>query len=383
MIGFGIVIPVVPKLIVELTGVGLGRAAQIGGWLAFAYALMQFFFGPIMGGLSDRYGRRPILLISLAVFGIDYLIMGWAPTLIWLFVGRTMAGIAGASFGPAMAYVADISPAETRAKSFGMLGAAFGIGFILGPAIGGLLGMIGPRAPFLAAAFLAFANLFYGYFFLPESLAPENRRPFDWHRAHTFGAIRKLMSYSSILGLVVTLFFWQLAHHSLTSTWSFYTMLKFHWTERDVGLSLAFVGLLAAIVQGGLTGKIIPRLGERRAVILGFSSAIIGYIGYGSATAGWMLFFWMAIASLSGLSFPSINAMMSRRIPPDAQGELQGTISSMHSVTSIIGPVMMTQVFGYFTSESSVIYLPGAAFFFAALLTIVGLVAFIGSTPAA
>jgi DHA1 family tetracycline resistance protein-like MFS transporter len=383
MIGFGIVIPVIPKLIVELTGEGLGQAAEYGGWLAFSYAVMQFVFGPIMGGLSDQFGRRPVLLVSLAVFSVDYLIMGWAPTLAWLFVGRTMAGISGASFGPAMAYVADISAAENRAKNFGMLGAAFGIGFILGPAIGGILGSIGPRAPFYAAAALGFVNLLYGYFVLPESLGVESRRPFDWRRAHTLGAIRQLTGYTSILGLVVTLFFWQLGHHSLTSTWSFFTMLRFGWTERDVGLSLAFVGLLAAGVQGGLTGRIVPWLGERRAVILGFSSATLGYLGYGFATAGWMVFVWIAVASLAGLSYPSINAMMSRRIPADAQGELQGTISSLHSLTSIIGPLMMTQVFGYFTSEHGLVYFPGAAFLLAAVLTVLGLMVFLWTTSTA
>ncbi len=380
MIGFGIVIPVIPKLIVELTGKDLSEAAEYGGWLGVSFAAMQFIFSPIMGGLSDRFGRRPVLLLSLLVFGIDYLIMGMAPTLGWLFFGRTMAGIAGATFGPASAYIADISPPEHRAKNFGLMGAAFGVGFILGPAIGGMLGSFGPQAPFWASAVLAFANLAYGYFVLPESLAKESRRPFDWQRAHTLGALNQLMRYSTVFGLVATLFFWQLGHHVLTSTWSFYTMLKFQWTERDIGLSLAFVGVLAAVVQGGLAGKLIPWMGERNAVVVGFLTAALGYLGYGVSPAGWMMFVWIAVASLAGLSYPSISAMMSRRIPADSQGELQGAISSLHSVTSIIGPLMMTQVFGYFTREGGAIYFPGAAFIFAMILTLVGLGVFLFST---
>ncbi len=230
---------------------------------------------------------------------------------------------------------------------------------------------------------LAFVNLAYGFFALPESLAKESRRPFDWRRAHTLGALKQLMGYSTVLGLVATLFFWQLGHHVLTSTWSFYTMLKFQWTERDIGLSLAFVGVLAAVVQGGLAGKMIPWLGERNAVVVGFVTAAIGYLGYGISSAGWMMFVWIAVASLAGLSYPSINAMMSRRIPADSQGELQGAISSLHSITSIIGPPMMTQVFGYFTRVGGAFYFPGAAFIFAMILTLVGLGVFLVATSRA
>ena len=377
-IGLGIVIPVFPQLIVELTGQPVNEAARIGGWLAFAYAVMQFGFGPVIGNLSDRFGRRPVLLASLLAFAVDYLVMALASTLPLLFIGRVIAGITGASHTTAYAYIADVSPPEKRAQNFGLIGMAFGFGFILGPAIGGLIGdQFGTRAPFVAAGALALLNVLYGWLILPESLPPERRRPFDIRRANPVGTLMQLRRYQPIvLGLALAMFLWQLAHQSLQGTWSFYTVYRFEWSPGMVGLSLAAVGLSAAIVQGGLVRVIIPRLGERRAVALGLMSGLGGFVIYGLATEGWMMFAGIAVAALSGLAYPSMNALMSQRVDADAQGELQGAVASLFSLSTIIGPPLMTQLFGHFTGRSAPFELPGAAFILAALLTLASLMLF-------
>src|SRR5213082_1014032 len=342
-IGFGIILPVLPRLIIELTGVGMDRAAVYGGWLSFVYALMQFFCAPVLGNLSDRFGRRPVLLAALLALGCDYLIMGFAPAIGWLFAGRLIAGVAGASFTPAYAYVADVTPPERRAQSFGLVGAAFGIGFIVGPAIGGLLGGLGPRAPFFTAGAIALANTTLGYFALPESLPQRLRRPFHWTRANPLGTVLQMLRYPVVSRLLGALFLWQIAHQVLPSTWAFYTISKFHWTSAEVGYSLAFVGLLMALAQGALTRVLIPWLcGARRAAAAGMAAAIIAYVGY---------------------------ALASQPIPPDAQGELQGAVAGLYSLSSIVGPPLMTQVFGHFSARSAGLYFPGAAFLTAALLT--------------
>jgi DHA1 family tetracycline resistance protein-like MFS transporter len=250
-IGFGIIAPVMPELIMELTGEGIGQAARYGGWLLFIYAVMQLFFAPILGNLSDRFGRRPVLLCSLTAFGLDYILMGMAPTLTWLFVGRALAGVFGATHATANAYVADITAPDQRAKSFGLIGATWGIGFMIGPVVGGLLGEYGPRVPFFAAAGLALLNVVYGSIVLTESLSEENRRPFAWKRANPIGAIHQMRRYPVVIGLFFAVVFYQIAHDANPSTWSFYTMLKFGWSERDIGLSMGAVGLMMAIVQGG------------------------------------------------------------------------------------------------------------------------------------
>jgi MFS transporter, DHA1 family, tetracycline resistance protein len=369
--GFGLILPVLPRLIMQLTGFGVDRAAAYGGWLSFVYALMQFFCAPVLGNLSDAKGRRPVLLFALFALGCDYLIMGWAPVLGWLFIGRLIAGIAGASFTPAYAYVADITPPEKRAQSFGLMGAAFGVGFIVGPALGGLLGGFGPRAPFFAAAAVALANATLGYFALPESLAPERRRAFHWTRANPLGTLAQMRAQPVVRLLLAALFLWQLAHQVLPSTWAFYTISKFHWTSAEVGYSLAWVGLLMALAQGVLTRVLIPSLGgERRAALAGMAAALIAYVGYALATEGWMMYVVGLTTFVFALTYPSMNALASQRVAANAQGELQGAIACLYSLSAIAGPPLMTQVFAYFSAATAPVYFPGAAFLTAAALTL-------------
>ena len=369
-IGFGIILPVLPRLIMQLTGVTVDRAAGYGGWLSFVYALMQFFCAPVLGNLSDRFGRRPVLLFALLALGVDYLIMGFAPVIGWLFVGRAIAGVAGASFTPAYAYVADVTEPGRRAQNFGLIGAAFGIGFIVGPAIGGLLGSLGPRAPFFTAGFIALANTVFGYFALPESLPPQSRRAFHWARANPLGTLAQVRRYPVVLLMLGALFLWQLAHQVLPSTWAFYTIYRFHWTSAQVGYSLAFIGSVIAIAQGVLARVLIPALGgERRAAVAGMASAFIAYVGYALVTQGWMMYLVGLTTFLFALTYPSMNAIASQQIAADAQGELQGAVASVYSLSAILGPPLMTQVFGYFSGPAAPVYLPGAAFLTAALLT--------------
>jgi MFS transporter, DHA1 family, tetracycline resistance protein len=372
-IGFGIVLPVLPELIMELTGEGLSAASRYGGWLAFAYAVMQFLCAPLIGNLSDRFGRRSVLLVSLFAFGVDYVVMGVAPTLGWLFLGRIGAGIAGASYVTANAYVADITPPERRAQSFGLVGAAFGTGFILGPAIGGFLGGLGARAPFFAAAGLALLNLAYGFFVLPESLPRERRRRFELSRANPLGTLGLFGKYRVVLRLAAALFLWQLAHQVLPSTWPYYTMYKFGWNERAIGLSLAAAGVTMIVVQGYLTRVVIPRLGELRAALVGFSFGALGFLGYAIATRGWMMYMWMVVFAPGGFVYPSLNALMSHQVPATEQGALQGGISSLYGLSAITGPILMTQLFGYFSSSTTPVRFAGAAFAMAAMLAIAGL----------
>lgn len=377
IIGFGIVIPVLPDLIVELTGDSLAQAAAHGGWLLFIYAVMQFFAAPLIGNLSDRFGRRPVLLAALAALSLDYLLMGFAPVLAWLFVGRIIAGITGATYTTANAYIADVTPPERRAQSFGLIGAAFGLGFIIGPVIGGLLGELGTRVPFFAAAGLALFNMLYGFIVLPETLSKENRRPFTLARATPAGALVQIRRYPVVLGLIGVVICYQLAHDANPAAWTYYTKLKFSWDRADVGLSLGFVGLMIAIVQGVLIRAAIPRLGELRAVYLGLACGAAGFVGFSFVTKGWMLFALIVPWALIGLAMPAMRSVMSRQVPADAQGELQGALTSVVSLTMIGAPVLMTQLFRYFASESAPVYFPGAPFFAAGmiLLAAIGLFA--------
>ncbi|GAA4397270.1 tetracycline resistance MFS efflux pump [Nibrella viscosa] len=368
VIGFGIVIPVFPKLIENLIHGGLSEASRYGGWLTFAYASMQFVFSPVLGGLSDKYGRRSVLLFSLFGFGIDYIFQAFAPTIAWLFVGRVLAGITGASFTTATAYIADVSTPEKRAQNFGLVGAAFGMGFIIGPVIGGVLGQFGPRVPFLAAAGLTLLNFLYGYFILPESLLPENRRPFNWKRANPVGSLIQLRKYPVISGLIVSLVLVYIAAHSVQSTWTFYTMLKFNWNEAWVGYSLGFIGLMSALVQGGLIRVAIPKLGQKNAVYVGLSLYTLGMILFGFATAGWMMFAILVPYCLGGISGPALQGIISTQVPPNEQGELQGALTSLMSATSIMGPLLMTNLFAYFTSPKAPAYFPGAPYIMSAVL---------------
>jgi DHA1 family tetracycline resistance protein-like MFS transporter len=373
MIGLGIVIPVMPQLIMELTGKTLAESAGFGGALFALYAVMQLFCAPIMGNLSDRFGRRPILLASLAAFGVDYAFMALAPSLAWLFIGRAISGICGASYTTASAYIADITPPERRASAYGLIGAAWGVGFVLGPVLGGLLGDISPRLPFVAAAVLALLNVVYGYFTLSESLPPQNRRAFSLKRASPFGALIQIRKYPIVIGLFAALFFYQIAHDSLPSVWSYYTIEKFKWTSSQVGLSLAVVGLSGALVQSLLIGPLVARLGERRAVHIGYWIYSVGFFALALAPNGWILCAVLVPFALSGIAGPAQTSIMSQQVPADAQGELQGAIASLQSFTAIFAPVVMTQLFKAFTASDQ-FYFPGAPYFAAGVLSLVSLV---------
>lgn len=370
VIGFGIVMPVMPDLITSLTGAPLGEAARIGGWLLGSFAGMQFLFGPVMGGLGDRFGRRPVLLACLVAFGVDYIVMGLAPSIAWLFASRALAGVAGASFVPASAYVADITPPERRAQNFGLIGAAFGLGFVVGPSLGGLLGHFGVRVPFFAAGALALLNASLGFFLLPESLPPARRRAFTIARANPFGTFAALARHKGTLPLFAAWFLWMLAHQSYPSTWAFYTKLKFGWSEAAIGLSLGYTGLLMALGQAFVSRRLIPAIGERRAILLGLSLGLVGFTGNALAPQGWMVYVVMTFAALQGLVFPSMNATLTRLVAHDQQGELQGGVASLQSVASILGPPALTGAFQHFTRAGARPWLPGAPYFMAAALTL-------------
>ncbi|MBS1607305.1 MAG: TCR/Tet family MFS transporter [Bacteroidetes bacterium] len=368
VIGWGIIIPVIPNLIKELTHSDTSVAAEYGGWLTGAFAIMQLLCAPLIGNLSDRYGRRPILLISLFGFGIDYLFLSFAPSIGWLFVGRIVAGITGASFTTAAAYIADISTKENRAQNFGMIGAAFGLGFIIGPGIGGLLGQFGSRVPFIAAAVLCLLNWLWGYFVLPESLAPENRRKFEWSRANPLGAFKLLTRYKGIGELVLSLILVYIASHAVQSNWSFFTIERFKWSPGLIGASLAVVGLLIAAVQGGLIRYTNPRLGNEKSVYIGLGLYALGMFLFAFASKGWMMFVFLVPYCAGGIAGPALQAIISTHVPPNEQGELQGALTSLMSATSIIGPPLMTGLFAYFTHENAPVYFPGVSFLLGGLL---------------
>jgi DHA1 family tetracycline resistance protein-like MFS transporter len=368
VIGFGIIIPVMPKLISQLKQVDISTASTYGSLLMFAYAFVQFLCAPVLGNLSDKYGRRPVLLFSLFGFGIDYLFLALAPTYGWLLVGRIIAGITGASFTTGAAYISDISTKENRAKNFGMIGAAFGLGFIIGPVIGGLLGKLGPRIPFYAAAALALINWVYGYFVLPESLHKENRRAFDWKRANPVGSLLHLKKYPAITGLAVSILLIYIAAHSVMSTWSYFGMYRFNWDEKMVGLSLGAVGIMVALVQGGLIRYINPKLGNEKSIFTGLGLYAFGLLLFGMATQSWMMFVILIPYCLGGITMPAIQAIMAGHVPPNQQGELQGAITSLMSAAAIIGPLLMNNLFYYFTHSDAPFQLPGAPFLLGAVL---------------
>ncbi len=368
VIGFGVIIPVMPTLISELKHVDVSGASKYGSWLMFAYAFVQFLFAPLMGSLSDKYGRRPVLLASLFGFGIDYLFLAFAPTYAWLFIGRVIAGVTGASITTGFAYIADISTVETRAKNFGMVGAAFGLGFIIGPVIGGLLGHFGPRVPFYAAAALALINWLYGYFVLPESLSKENRRKFEWKRANPLGSLLSLKKYPALSGLVISIVLVYLASHAVQSNWSYFTMYRFKWDEKMVGISLGVVGLLVAIVQGGLIRFINPKLGNEKSIYTGLLLYTIGMFLFGIATQGWMMFVFLIPYCSGGIAQPALQAVMAGQVPANAQGELQGALASLQSACAIVGPLVMNNLFFYFSHDQAPVYLPGAPFLLGAIL---------------
>ena len=371
VIGIGIIIPVVPALIEKLTGEGISVAATYGGWLTFAYAIFQFLFSPILGALSDRFGRRPILLFSLFGLGLDYIFQAFAPTIFWLFIGRIIAGITGASFTTATAYIADISTPEKRAQNFGMVGAAFGLGFIIGPLIGGFASTGGTHVPFLVAAGLSLLNFIYGYFALPESLSLKNRRRFDWKRANPIGSLKQLKRYPLVMGLVGSFVLLFIASHAVQSNWVYYTVYQFHWTEKEVGLSLAFVGIMIAIVQGGLIRFIMPKLGQHRAIYVGLVLNMISLVLFGLANQGWMMYAILLPYAIAGIAGPAMQGIMSSEVPANEQGELQGGLTSVMSLTSIVGPLLMNNLFAYFTMASAPFLFPGAPFMAGAVMVLV------------
>ena len=368
VIGFGIIIPVMPTLISQLKQVDISTASKYGSLLMFAYAIVQFFFAPILGSLSDKYGRRPVLLFSLLGFGIDYIFLALAPTYGWLFVGRIIAGITGASMTTAAAYIADVSTPENRAKNFGMIGAAFGLGFIIGPMIGGVLGGLGPRIPFYAAAVLALLNWVYGYFVLPESLSKENRRAFEWKRANPIGSLLHLKKYPAIGGLAVSILLIYIASHAVMSNWSYFTMYRFSWNEKMVGISLAAVGVLVVTVQGGLIRFINPRLGNEKSIYTGLALYATGMLLFGFANQSWMMFVFLIPYCLGGIAMPAIQSVMAGHVPANVQGELQGTVTSLMSLAAIIGPLLMNNLFFYFTHNQAPVHVPGAPFLLGSIL---------------
>ncbi|MEI6151100.1 MAG: TCR/Tet family MFS transporter [Chitinophagia bacterium] len=376
VIGLGIIIPVVPQLLQHLMHItdksDISSIAKPAMLMTFIYAAMQFIFAPILGSLSDHYGRRPILLFSLLGFGVDYIFLAFAPTIGWLFVGRMIAGITGASITTAAAYMADISDEKSRAKNFGMIGAAFGLGFIIGPLLGGLLGEWGPRIPFLVAAGLALINALYGYFILPESLDKEHRRAFDIKRANPIGSLKNLNKYPAVFGLIISLLFIYLAAHAVQSNWSFANISKFGWTPKMIGISLGVVGLLVSVVQGVLIRFINPKIGNEKSVYYGIMLYAIGLTLFAFASQSWMMFLFLIPYCLGGISGPALQAIISLHVSKNEQGELQGSLTGLQSLTTIIGPPMMIGLTSYFSikNDPSHIYFPGAAFLLGALFMI-------------
>ncbi len=373
--GWGIVIPVVPKLIQELIhNSDLSIASQYGGWLSFVYAAMQFIFASVLGGLSDKYGRRPIILFSLLGFSLNFYIQAIAPTIFWLFVGRIFSGVTGASITTASAYIADISTDEDRAKNFGMIGAAFGLGFIIGPVIGGLLGQYGARVPFYAASGLCLVNFLYGWFILPESLEKENRRAFNWKRANPVGSLLQLRKYPQILGLIGALVFVYIASHAVQTNWTFFTMYKFNWSEKMVGISLGISGFMAALVQGYLIRFIQPKLGNENSIFYGLILYSIGMLLFAFAGKSWMMFAFLVPYGLGGIAGPALQSVISSQVPKNEQGELQGALASLVSLTAIVGPPLMTNTFYYSTHDSAPFLFPGAPFFLGFLLMAISVI---------
>ncbi|HEY0625029.1 MFS transporter [Sphingomonas sp.] len=366
-IGFGIVLPVLPTLIVELTAQSLPEATRIGGWLAIVFALAHFFAGPILGNLGDRFGRRPVILAAMLIFAADYALMAFAPTIAWLFAGRLIAGIAGAVYGPANAILADVTPPEKRGATFGLMGAAFGIGFIIGPALGGLLADLGPRAPFIAAAALAAINAAWISIWLPETLAPGNRRPFEWKRANPLGTFAPLFGLKGAAPLLIVMFIWQLAHQVYPATWAFYAELAHGWDTQAIGWSLAASGTAMALTQIFVTGRAIAALGETRTLMIGLIVGALVYAGYAFADQGWQVYALLTVGALQMLAYPSLNAMLSRMVDASNQGALQGGMASIASIAAIFGPLSLTQTLAYGAEHG----FPGAAFALASALALI------------
>ncbi len=358
--------PVLPELIVELEGISLSEATLIGGFIAASYAVFQFLMGPLVGNLGDRFGRRPVFLLSLAGFSVDFLLMGFAPSIIWLFIGRSIAGGLGAIFGPANATMADISSDEERAKGFGLVGAAFGIGFMIGPAIGGLLGAYGTRTPFFVASAIAGITFIYGFFFFPETMSDNSRRPFSLRRANPIGALFSLRKTPGVLGIAIIYFIWATSNNVYPVSWPYFAPIKYGWDSKTVGLSLTFVGISMALVQAFLLAKIVRKWGERIAAMTGVTVAIVTMLFYAFSNNPSLALALCLLVGPLGMVMPSINAMMSRRTPLDSQGELQGFNGSIMALSSLVAPLIYNTSLSHFTSEQSSVYFPGASFLIAA-----------------
>ncbi len=361
MMGIGLILPVMPSLITDLTGASIDRAAEIGGWLLFSYAMMQFLFAPVIGGLSDRFGRRPVLLTTLFLLGLDYAIMAWAPDLVWLFIGRIISGIMGASWAAANSCVADVAKPAERGKFFGILGGAGAFGFVIGPGLGGILGEYGDRLPFIAASILALVGTAIGIVILKETLPEDKRRAFSLSRANPMGSIVQMSKTRLVIGFLSALFVLQLAAQAQIAVWAYWLIERFDWSKLEIGLSVALFGILLALVQGVLTGPVIARVGERRTALISLMFGMPAYLCFAFAPSDAFVYIGIVIGAASGFAFPAMQQMMSSRISEDAQGELQGAVASMISLTSIFGPVVMTMIFGAY-ADSEGLYFPGAPF---------------------
>jgi MFS transporter, DHA1 family, tetracycline resistance protein len=377
MVGFGLIMPVLPNLIEDVGHMDVANASLIGGWLFFAFSVTQFLFGPTMGNLSDAFGRRPLLLLAVAGLGVDYMIMALAPNLTWLFIGRLFAGFCGASYVVANAYIADVTAPEDRAKAFGMMGAAFGVGFVIGPAIGGLLGTFGPRVPFIVAAGVSVLNLVYGYFVLPETLVPAQRRSFEWARANPLGTFKVFRTYKGVLPLCAVFFIYVFGTSVYPAIWPFWGVAKFGWSSATIGLTLAAFGIISALVQGGLTGPAVKVFGERKLVLLGLLIAVISATGYGLAYSLPIVLVLLVVHGPEGFVPPMLTAMISKEVPADAQGEMQGGIASAQSLAMLLGTVVFSQIFGYFLKPTAPFISPDIAFFVSAAISVVALILFL------
>lgn len=367
-LAFGIIAPVLPNLIIQFEGGNIARAADITGYFGFAWNFMQFLCLPVLGAWSDRFGRRPVILISCLGLGLDYIFMALAPTLRWLFVGRLISGITASNVSTAFAYITDVTPPEQRAKRFGLLGAAFGVGFVVGPAVGGLLGHYDLRAPFWAAAFLSLANFLYGLFVLPESLPQEKRAKSAWHMANPLGSLTLLRSSPELSGLSIVVFLYYLAHQSLQNVWVLYTEYRYGWNTRSVGISLALIGVCAVIVSGGLVGPYVKRFGERSSLVSGLFYGCLGFVGFGIAWNGTAVLSAIPLIALWGVAGPAMQSLMSQRVDASSQGKLQGAINSLRALTGMAGPLLFTQVFSEAISDKTKLNVPGAPYFLAGIL---------------
>jgi DHA1 family tetracycline resistance protein-like MFS transporter len=370
VIGFGIIIPVLPELVTDLLGGDSNAASTYYGFIAASFALMQFLFAPLLGALSDQVGRRPVILIALFGYAVNYALLALAPSVWWLFAARLLSGITGASVSTANAYIADISTDDNRTRHYGLLGAAFGLGFIIGPGLGGVLGHLGPRVPFWFSMAIVLVNWVYGLLVLPESLPVERRRPFSWARANPFTSIANLRRYPLVLGLSAAFVLLSLGQRGMESVWVLYTDYRYGWQAVHNGLAMALVGVLTAAVQAGLVRVVVPRIGERRAIVVGLLLSTVSLALCGLAAQGWMMLAVLAVAALGGLAPPAIQSLVARSVAADEQGSVQGTITSLMSLTAVVAPLIATQLFACFTGPDTPVVLPGAPFFMSASLVL-------------